>query len=93
MPWKESTPMSERAEFVAKALQEDVNMSALCQEYGISRKTGYKWLRRYQEQGRAGLEDRSRRPHEHPGRIPAAMERVILARRAGRGWQVTLLFP
>jgi transposase InsO family protein len=74
--------MSERAEFVVKAMQDGVNMSALCREYHISRKTGYKWLKRYQEQGRAGLEDRSRRPAGHPNQTPAVLERVILEARA-----------
>ena len=44
MPWKETTNMSQRTEFIAQAKGEGVNFSALCRLYGISRKTGYKWL-------------------------------------------------
>lgn len=46
MPWRERTRMSERQEFVVWALKEAVSVSTLCQRFGISRKTGYKWLRR-----------------------------------------------
>lgn len=81
MPWKEATPMSERKAFVAQALEADVNMSALCREYGISRKTGYKWLARYRSQGLEGLQDRSRRPHHSPKQTAPEVEQVILAAR------------
>ena len=67
MPWKESTAMSQREEFVQEALQEKANIRALCREYGISPRTGYKWLKRYQAQGEAGLYERSRRPTEVDG--------------------------
>ena len=46
MPWKVGTVMSQREEFVVLAQSEGVNMSQLCMYTGISRKTGYKWLRR-----------------------------------------------
>jgi len=49
MPWKEATPMSERKAFVGEALKAEASVSALCREFGISRKTGYKWLKRYRE--------------------------------------------
>ena len=60
MPWKETTTMSERKEFIREALKGEGSISALCQEYGISRKTGYKWLKRYREEGISGLADQSR---------------------------------
>lgn len=81
MPWKEADIMSLREEFVQAAQEEDANMSALCREYGISRETGYTWLRRYRQAGVAGLADRSRRPHHSPNRTPAAIEQLILAGR------------
>jgi len=56
--------MSQRAEFVMKALRAD-NFRALCAEYGISAKTGYKWLERFKQHGLAGLSDESRRPNGH----------------------------
>lgn len=52
-----------REEFVLRAMEPGANVSAVCRELGVSRKTGYKWLERYRTQGRAGLADMSRRPH------------------------------
>jgi transposase len=80
MAWKEVSTVSLRLEFV-KLVLANGNISKLCREFGISRKTGYKWLRRYQENGAEGLQDRSRRPHTSPNRTPAEMERRVLALR------------
>ena len=66
MPWKEVSLMSQREEFVAIAGKEGSNVSELCRRYGISRKTGYKWLNRYEREGREGLGDRSRKPDHSP---------------------------
>ena len=68
MPWKETTKMELRLEFARIADREVVNMSQLCRRFGISRSTGYKWLRRYRAEGKAGLRDRSCRPHSSPGK-------------------------
>ncbi len=57
MPWKESSVMEERLRFVARLLDGE-GMSALCREFGISRKTGYKIFNRYKEQGPEALCDR-----------------------------------
>jgi len=62
MPWKEKTAMSCRHEFVLLASQPGAVVRELCRRHGISPKTGYKWLARYQADGAAGLADRSRRP-------------------------------
>ena len=62
--------MSLKQEFVLFAGQEGANLSALCRQFGIDRKTGGKWLRRYQEEGEAGLQERSRRSLSAPGRTP-----------------------
>lgn len=78
MSWKEVTTMSLRLEFVRFALHEDANMSELCQRFSISRKTGYKWLNRYQEQGKEALMDQSRRPQISPNRTPAGIEELVL---------------
>ncbi len=51
-------------------------------QLGISRATAYKWVRRYREEGEAGLLDRSSRPHRSPRRLPDALEAEILAARA-----------
>lgn len=55
MPWKECDSMSLREEFASLAMSESANISFLCRRFGISRKTGYKWLHRYREQGCDGF--------------------------------------
>jgi transposase InsO family protein len=81
MPWLEVSVMELRLEFVMLARQAGSNMSGLCRGYGISRKTGYKWLSRAASPG-ADLSDASRRPHRSPRRTSEAMERSVLAVRA-----------
>ena len=76
MPWKETTKMDQRYQFALEALQPAVNMSELCQAYGISKPTGYKWKRRFVAEGMQGLHDLSRRPHGSANELP---ERVICA--------------
>ena len=82
MPWKECSAVSCREEFVRLAQAEWAKMSELCQRFGVSRKTGYKWLGRYASGGVPGLLDRSRRPRGSPGRTSEAMEGRVLAVRA-----------
>ena len=65
MPWKETCRMDERTQFIARVLAGEEAMTALCREYGISRKTGYKWLGRYRGEGAAGLRERSHAPLRH----------------------------
>ena len=77
MPWKENTTMSQRQEFVQEALKENANIRALCREYGITPRTGYKWIKRYQEQGEVGLYDRSRRPKHSPRRSSPMLEEAV----------------
>jgi transposase InsO family protein len=79
MPWKEVTHMSQRTDFVGRAKIEGVNLSALCREYRISRKTAYKWLKREREAGPAGLVDQSRRPEHSPRQSEASLETQVLA--------------
>jgi transposase InsO family protein len=69
MPWKETNAVSERTDFVVRARAGEETMVALCQEFKISPKTGYKWLKRYEQEGRNGLEDESRAPHRMPQQI------------------------
>src|SRR6186997_3070650 len=61
MPWQPTNLMEKRTEFALKAQQTD-NFRALCREYGISPRTGYKWKKRLLEQGIKGLSEESRRP-------------------------------
>lgn len=79
MPWKRVTNMSERKAFIEEALAESSNISKLCSNHGISRKTGYKWLKRLKEEGPAGLVDRSRRPRNSPKQVETHMESSVLA--------------
>jgi transposase InsO family protein len=68
MPWKKSEPMDQRREFALKALG-TLNFRALCQEYGISTKTGYKWRERLMRQGLEGMAEESRRPRISPKQL------------------------
>jgi len=79
MPWKEASRMSLRKGFVEQAKKAGANISVLCRQFGISRKTGYKWLKRERAEGIAGLMDRSHRPHSSPGQTEAVMEEHVLA--------------
>lgn len=84
MPWENRTVKEQRIEFV-EAAQQSSNFSAVCREFGITRATGYKWLRRY-ETGEE-LIDRSRRPRNSPKQISEEIEAQILAiRKENPGW-------
>ena len=77
-PWKESSVMDERLRFVARVLEGEA-MSDVCREFGISRKTGYKLLNRYREDGPVALCDRSRRPVRYANQLPEQVERLIVS--------------
>ena len=62
MPWKDTSPMDQRTQLIADYLRDTLSVTELCQLYGVSRKTAYKWIDRYLRQGPAGLDERSRRP-------------------------------
>ncbi len=86
MPWKESDPLSERLQFIAR-LEAGERMAELCREFGISRKTGYKIRDRFEASGADALLDRSRRPTSSPRRAPEAIvEQVLAARRLHPTW-------
>jgi len=78
MPWKESSVMDERMRFVIR-LKDGESMTSLCREFGISRKTGYKILERFEHCGVEGLSDRARRPHRYANQLPAQVEAAIVA--------------
>jgi len=77
MPWKETCVRDERTRFIARLLDGE-SMSGLCEEFGISRKTGYKIWNRYQNTGGHALEDRSRKPHRFANQLPEQLERGIV---------------
>ena len=81
MPWGERQLMSLRTEFVHLATAGGLSMSVLCRRFGISRKTGYKWLGRYQADPTTGLHDRSRRPHQLLSQVPAPVVCCVVALR------------
>jgi transposase InsO family protein len=70
--------MSLRSEFVHQALQPAANLTKLCELFGISRKTGYKWLARFVHGGESFLVDRSRRPHTCPTQTVPELEDLIV---------------
>ncbi len=69
--------MDERVRFVARLLDGE-KMAALCREFAISRKTGYKIFDRYEESGLEALTDRSRRPWRYANQLPQQVEAAIL---------------
>jgi transposase InsO family protein len=76
--------MDERLRFVRAHGLGDETMSALCEVFGISRKTGYKWLARYAAEGPAGLAARSHMPHHVPHETPLALVEAIIGQRLAR---------
>jgi transposase InsO family protein len=81
MPWKEQSPVSLREEFVSFASRPGANVAALCRRFGVSRKTGYKWIRRFRAGGPGALADRSRRPLTSPARTGDDVERLVVSLR------------
>ncbi len=82
MGWKETRVQDERLRFVQEVLTREDAMAAVCRRFGVSRKTGYKWLDRFAQQGVAGLADQSKAPKRQAQAFPAEIEREILALRA-----------
>lgn len=78
MPWQEVSTMSLRQEFVMLAMREGANVRELCRRFGVSPKTGYKWLARYAARGTSGLADESRRPRHSPTRTACSLEQAVL---------------
>lgn len=84
MPWDICELVKRRSEFVKLALQIQqgecaVSVAELCGRYGISRKTGYKWIKRYRSDGESGLADQSRKPRNSPGKTPRPVEDQVAA--------------
>ena len=87
MPWMEVKPMDAKVLFVADYMRHINSFSGLCRAHGISRKTGYKWIKRYKESGLDGLSDQSRRPHTHPDKIPHRIrQKIIELRKKYKYW-------
>ena len=83
MFWDGRRPVCKtKVRFVQEVLTREDAMAAVCRRFGVSRKTGYKWLDRYAQQGVAGLADQSKAPKRQAQAFPAEIEREILALRA-----------
>ena len=85
MPWRVGTMSEIRLNFVIEVKHLKSSVAAACRKYGISRKTGHKWLRRYRAEG-AELTDRRRRPQTSPMRTKESVEQEVLAIRDEHGW-------
>ena len=77
MPWRESCAMDERVNFIADLIRGEKSMVELCELYGVSHKTGYKWRLRYKSDGVVGLAERSHAPHCHGRATPEAVMAAI----------------
>lgn len=87
MPWDVGDEADRRFEFCRLVTGGGVSVSALCRRFGISRKTAYKWLARFEVEGRAGLVDRSRTPRRSPLRTDRSVEELVCSvRRAHPSW-------
>src|SRR5579872_7461331 len=78
MPWKEETIMSLKEDFIIRALAKEESFTALCKEYKITRKTGYRIVNRYHEEGIAGLAPRSKRPLTSPSKTDIKIEEAVV---------------
>ncbi len=87
MGWKETCAVEERMRFVTAVLKREEAFAAICREYGVSRRVGYKWLSRFEESGVEGLLDRSRAPLHRPHEITDELaEQCLSVRRAHPSW-------
>ncbi len=87
MPWREICSMDEKLRLMAALSEGEESVSELCAEFGISRKTAYKWWRRYLELGAAGLKEHSHAAKVVPWAISQAQaEAVVGLRRAHPSW-------
>jgi len=87
MSWKDTCAVEERMRFVVAVEKCEESFAATCRRFGVSRQIGYKWLGRFEEEGAAGLLDRSRAPLHHPQAVAAAIaERCLEVRRKYPTW-------
>src|SRR4051812_19568163 len=78
MPWKTTAVLDEKTRFVMEYAEGVLSVAELCRLYGISRKTGYKWIGRHEAEGTKGLQDQPRIAREQPNAVPAEVEEWIL---------------
>ena len=87
LPWKDTRIESERLQFIERHTAGEETVAELCRRSGISRKTGYNIIGRYEAYDENGLVDLSRAPHSHPNATPIEVaERIIEAKRTHPTW-------
>ena len=87
MPWRTTSLRDERIQFVIRAQGKREALAQLCREFGISRPTGYLWLRRYEKtRTLSAIREQSRRPHRSPRRTAVDTEQQVVALRRQTGW-------
>src|ERR1700722_2126524 len=87
MLWKEVCSMDARMSFLVQVNESDESLAALCRRFGISRKTGYKWIERDEESGAPGLMDRRPFARSHPRRVDDGLVDVLVeVRKAHPFW-------
>ena len=87
MPWKETWPMEQRRQMIEDWLDGRMTVSALSHEYLVSRKTIYKWIKRFKNSGELGLREHSRAPLSHPNSTSdEVIERLVLMKLRYQDW-------
>ena len=87
MPWKQTSPEVERLRLVERYAAGEESLAELSRQFGVSRKTAYKTIRRHEAGGMPGLQDRSRAPHRHPNATPAELAgRIVGMKRKHPSW-------
>ena len=87
MPWKETDKMEQKEMFIKAMLENEKPFKHLCDEFGISEKTGHKWKKRFYEQGKLGLYEKSRRPDNSPNQIDGdTAAELICLKNAHNAW-------
>jgi putative transposase len=94
LPWKETCAMKERLQLVSLYETGRYTVTQLAEHFGISRKTVYKWLRRFADEGASGMSERSRAPHRCPRATPDEVAlAVVRAKEAHPTWGPAKLAP
>jgi len=94
MPWRNEDVMDQRVRFVLRVRSGEISMSGACREFGVTRATGYLWLRRYEEAGSVtGLKEKSRRPHVIPRQTEKRIEEAVVGLHQKTGWGAKKIEP
>jgi len=87
MPWKDTTAMEQKVEFICEWLSEQYTITELCNVFGISRVTGYRLIDRYEKMGIEGLLEQSRKPHNHPNKTnQEVIDQILYLKKKHKDW-------